>query len=399
MPNAFALPALAQLPQPLLTVYLNTNPALARNCRAIPGYLVWLKSEAKALLAGIPEPDRALCQTQLEQVERSLLAKRPEQRGAVFFAGENTWHEISLQLEPRDELHWGKPMLWQLCCMAKDFRPACVAVLELSGVRIFIYQFGVLTKVEARDFQIDTSQWKLRQRAHVARQGVRVPHSSQLDIFERRLESRYQHLLADIIGTIARYCDAYSLERLYLLGSDRLTGYVEKKLPPRLKDQVARIPHVCADEPSARTQMCVEEKLREYAAARDEHLVADLLNREAEVVTGMDSLLAQLQHGRLASVVVTQEFNPNIFQCSKCGTASLASGLICSRCQGTLAATTLHEVLPELAFQYDCRLEIVKDRAANRLRVAGGIGGRLRGTEHKMPFSSLRHSLAMGKPA
>jgi len=399
MSNAFALPALAQLSQPLLSVYLNTNPASPRNCRSIPGYLVWLKSEARALLAGVSDAERSLCQAQFDQIERSLQAKRPEQRGVVFFAGPSTWQEISLQVEPGDEAHWGKPMLWQLCCMANDYRPACVAVLELSGARIFIYQFGTLTKVEARDFQVDTSQWKLRQRAHVAKQGVRVPHSSQLDIFERRLESRYQHLLADIISTIGRYCDAYSLDHVYLLGSDRLTGYLEKKLPARLRDQVTRIPHVCADEPSIRTQTCVEEKLREYAITHDEQLVADILNRGGDVITGMDTMLTQLQHGKLASVVVAEEFNPVLYQCSKCGMTVLTSGMACSRCQGALSATTLHEVLPELTIKYDCRLDIVKERAASRLRAGGDVGGRLRGTEHKMLVSSLRHSLAVGKSA
>lgn len=387
MTNAQEFAALAQLPEPLLTVYINSNPGLATNCRAVPGYIAWLKTEAKNLRTRRGETKSSLLHEQVSRVEKYLDAQRPAHTGVVIFSGPDTWRVIPLQVEPVNELHWGKPHLWQLTSIMERRRPACAVVLDLAGAHMYEYASGVLTLFAKQLFKVDTSQWRQKEHAHMARQGTRMPHGAQRDLFDRRIQAEYVHLLHDVASMIAAYCDRQSIDQVYLLGSDRLTKQVQVVLPQRLKKKVARIAHVSAEEPAGDIQARIESRLREFETTRKEQIVDELINRNGEFVSGMDETFKALQRGLLASLVLAEGFNPKLHQCEGCGLVTASSLPGCPACNGLQKPTTLHEALPVLLIRHTCHLDLVTDRAATRLQTMGGIGGRLR-TLKRRPASA-----------
>jgi len=383
MINALEFAALAQLPEPLLTVYLNTNPGLPSNGRAVPGYMAWLKTEAKNLCSHRGESKNSLLYNQVKRVEKYLDDQRPAHTGVVIFAASEAWQVVPLPAEPSNELHWGKPQLWQLGSIMQRHRPACAVVLDLSGARLYEYASGGLTQFAEQPFKIDSSNWRQKEHAHMAKQGTRMPHGAQRDLFERRVEGEYVHLLRGVAKVIAAYCDTHSIDQVYVLGSDRLTKQVQLGLPLRLRERVVPMAHVRAEEPAADIQARIEVNLREYETNRKEQEIDDLLNRTQGIVTGVDQTLNQLQRGLLASLVLVEELNPMLHQCGSCGLVTASASQRCPACNEMQTVTTLHEMLPMLLIRHACRMELVEGLAASRLQTAGGIGGRLRTLKHQ----------------
>ncbi len=388
MIDARTFATLQELPEPLLTVYLDTNPGSPSNCRSNPGYVAWLKTEARDLLARAGHSQESLLQTQIHRVEQFLHEERPGCAGVAIFAGPGAWQVIPLHVEPLNELHWGKPQAWQLRCIADRNKPACAVVLDHSGARFYARTSEGLTQFAEQPFKIDVSQWKQKEHAHMARQGTHMPHGAQRDLFEHRLESEYVPLLREVARSIAAFCDAHSIDQVYLLGADRLTKRVQLRLPQRLREHVTRIAHVSPEEPAAKTQARLEANIREYETSRKELTVEELLDQTHGVVTGMDPTLSQLQRGLLASLVLVEAVNPVLQQCEECGLVTTSALSRCPACSGLQSATRLHEMLPMLLTRHGCRMDLVEGRAASRLQTVGGIGGRLRTLKHKPVMAS-----------
>jgi hypothetical protein len=64
--------SLSQIPPPVLTAYLETNPAEFPNQRHPPGYLIWLKSQAKVIEGNVPESERKTFREQIQRLEEHL---------------------------------------------------------------------------------------------------------------------------------------------------------------------------------------------------------------------------------------------------------------------------------------------------------------------------------------
>ena len=383
MINAHEFAALAQLHEPLLTVYLNTNPGLSSNCRSVPGYVAWLKTEARNLRSIRGESKSSLLYKQVKRVEKYLDTQRPAHTGVVIFAGPEVWQVIPLLVEPSNELHWGKPHLWQLNAIMARHRPACAAVLDLAGVRLYEYASNGLTQFAEQQFSVDTTHWRQKEREHMARQGTRMPHGAQRELFDRRVEAEYVRLLHEVSKVIAAYCEVHAIDQVYLLGSDRLTRQVQEELPQALREQAVLVTHVSAEEPAADIRARIEASLRDYELNRKERAVDELLNRTQGIVTGVDQTLHQLQRGFLASLLLVEDMDPVLHLCKSCGLVTASASERCPGCNEMQSVTTLHEMLPALLNRHACPMELVEGRAASRLRTAGGMGGRLRTLKHK----------------
>jgi len=94
---------LPHLPPPVLTAYLDVNPANPRNQSTPRGYLKWLKSAGQALGREVPSEAKKPFRAQLRRITRHLAAVRPRSRALVLFSGPEVWEEIPLQVEVTDE--------------------------------------------------------------------------------------------------------------------------------------------------------------------------------------------------------------------------------------------------------------------------------------------------------
>src|ERR1700730_12147308 len=107
MLNSKLLESFSQIPSPVLTAYLETNPADSRNLRHPPGYLIWLKSHASGMEGGVPEGQPKTFREQVQRGEEHLTQSPPRARSVVIFTGPEVLQAIPLQIEAENELSWG----------------------------------------------------------------------------------------------------------------------------------------------------------------------------------------------------------------------------------------------------------------------------------------------------
>ena len=154
------LSGLSHLPPPVLTAYLDVNPANPRNQGTPRGYVTWLKSAGQAFGKELPRDARKAFRIQLKRIEDYLSTHRPRGRGLLVLAGLHVWEMLPLQVNVTEELHWGKPSLQQMIWVLDEHRPRGAILIDGSGGRFFRFWLGTVTEDEAAAFFIDYSSWR-----------------------------------------------------------------------------------------------------------------------------------------------------------------------------------------------------------------------------------------------
>jgi hypothetical protein len=81
MIDAKLVQSLPQIAPPVLTAYLETNPADSRNLRHPARYLIWLKSQAKGLEEGLQKNELKALREQVHRLEEYLTENPPRLLG------------------------------------------------------------------------------------------------------------------------------------------------------------------------------------------------------------------------------------------------------------------------------------------------------------------------------
>lgn len=378
MLNEGRLQSLSRLPQPLLTAYLNTASAEASRHAPVPSYLAWLKKEAHSIVDNLPPNERGLFREQLHRVEEFLQDRTPAEKSLVIFAGPQTWETVSLQAEISNELHWAKHALSQLLWLAAEHRPYCILVVDRGGARFFGYRLREMTLLRETKFDVDISQWKKEDLGHVARPGIQKTYGSQRDVFDHRMDAQYKRLCRETAEEAIRLREKERFAAVFLVGSQRLIAPIAAEFPRELQQRVRLIKKDLGTFEPHELQEHVEPEIDEWEREHETMLVNELLRSERGVVVGIDETLAQLQKRKIRTLVVFRDLNARLHRCTECGWTDSSADLACSVCRGDRYVVTLREVLPDLAAASEADVEVVSDKAAMRLKKAGGIGAWLR---------------------
>ena len=375
---AGAISSLLQLPRPLLTVYLDTNPRNKDNVGSVPAYLIWLRTEAKAASQGVPAGELPLIREQLDRVEQFLRDKGTQQRGLLIFAGPTTWQPIALTVEVENELRWGRPALSQLLWLASEYRPYGIVVVERHGARFLRYWMGEIAEVGKKKFGINISQWKKKDQGHVTLPGTKKTRGSQRDVFTHRMDAQYARLCKALAQQAAKIYEKEDVAAVFLVGSHRLVGPVQAAFPKELRNRVVLLEEDLGRVFSPGLLHRLEPRVGEWQRQHEMELVNTLLGSERGAVLGIDETLAQLQGGGIGTLILARGLDASLRQCAKCALISRSADLVCPACGGERRSTTLREVLPELAWSHKTKVEVVAGDAAKKLGTVGAMGGWLR---------------------
>ena len=88
--------------------------------------------------------------------------------------------------------------------------------------------------------------------------------------------------------------------------------------------------------------------------------------------------MARLQKGTIRTLVVAADHDFQVRECAKCGALNRSSDLLCPDCGGERRNLALLDILPRLAATYGTAVQFVSGEAAEKLVVAGGMGGWVR---------------------
>ncbi len=380
MLEAKRIQSLPEMREPVLTVYLNTNPGDRRNQGSPPGYLIWLKSRARLIGERVQLREQRDLQDQLKRVESFLRTNRPSSRGLALFAGPATWEEIPLHVDVEDELHWGRPSLTQLMWLLDEHQPYGVVLVDRSGARFFRFWLGEAEEQAEERFDVDISEWREKSLVAPARPGVQRTRGSQRDVFQQRLEAQFDRLYREVTNRIGRWIAKERLRPVLIAGPGEIVESIWNGLPAAARGQAATIKSDLSDLGPADLQARIAPDLTRWKRAHELETVTRLVNGESRrrVALGMDETLRHLQEGKIRSLVVARGLGGRIRQCAACGWTDRSADRTCVVCGGERHAVALRAALPELARRFSVHVEVVSGEATRKLREVDGMAGWLR---------------------
>jgi len=380
MLDAEQIHSLPHLTPPVLTVYLDANPANPRNQGHPPGYVIYLKSRGRVIASRAPKEERKQVQEQLKRVEEHLRHHPPRSRGVLVIAGPKAWKVLPLQVEVEDELHWGRLSLTQLLWLLDEHQPCGVVLVDRSGARFFRVWMGEAEEQNAAAFKLDTSKWRRKDLVPPSHPGIQKTRGSQRDVFEQRVEAQYAKFYRDAAGRVRQWGEREKLDPVFVVGPNEVVEPVWAELPAVFQERAAMLKadlgRISAAELHARLERQIERWKREHEL----RLVTRMLNvrNGARAVAGMDETLAQLQQGGARELMVARGLGGKVRQCSHCGWTDRAADPRCSYCGGERRPVALRAAIPELARKHGVPVEVVAGEAGRKLREVGGMAAWLR---------------------
>src|SRR5437870_3992005 len=372
---------ISRLSGPVLTAYLNIQPAERARHMPVPASITWLKEAAKSLEPSLAAAEQVLSREQLNRIEEFLRDRHPHEKSVAVFAGRNAWQFVPLQVAVNNDLRWGAPAVSQLLWLVDEHRPHCIVVVDRTGARFLRYQLRELLELEEKKFTIDISQWKMKDLGHVTGQRVHKTRGSQRDAFDHRVEAQYERLCRQAAQQAGAIYARERLQAIFLVGKDHLIELIEKDFPKELRHRVTLIKEDLGRSSVHELQNRLEPEIEKWEGQHEKALVDSLLISKRGTVIEAEEALAKLQQGKVRLLVLARDFNPNLRQCMVCGWTDRSADPACPKCGASRRLAALQDVLPGLARKYNVDLEVVSGSADKRLREAGGMGGWLRTTK------------------
>jgi len=372
--------SLPQLAPPVLTAYLDTNPANARNQGQPAGYIIYLKSRGRVIAERSLGDEQKLCREQLKRVEEHLRREPPRSRGVLVIAGPHAWTLLPLQVDVEDELHWGRPSLTQLLWLLDENRPCGGVIVDRSGARFYRLWMGEAEEQKAAEFRVDTSKWRRKDLVPPAHPGIQKMRGSQRDVFEQRIEAQYARFYRETADRIRQWAERERLDPIVIAGPNEVVEPIWGELPRLLRERAAMVKVDLGRSSAAEVQERLESAVQSWKRENELAMVAKIVEHKngLRAVAGMDETLAQVQLGGARQLVVVRGLGGKLRQCADCGWTDRAADQECAYCGGEKQMVALRAVIPELARRYDVPVHVVAGEAAAVLREAGGIGAWLR---------------------
>ena len=380
MIDAKLIHSLPRISSPVLTLYLNTNPAEPRNQGHPPGYLIYLKSRGKIIGTRVPEPERKQFREELKRVEEFLRNQRPSQRGVVIFSGSKRLEILPMHVAVEDELHWGRPSLTQLLWLLDEHQPSGVVVVDRSGARFYRYWLGEMEELKREKFVLDMAAWRQKHLMPPSHPGVYKTRGSQRDVFQQRVEAQYDRFFREAAERIRQWSEREKLRPVFVAGPNETVERVWAELPRGFEERAAVVKGDFSRLKPAELQERIAPEVTAWKREYELDVVKRMMNARNGVraVMGLDDTLRRLQEGGARTLVVARGLGGKLRQCAKCGWTDRSADRVCPACGGERRGIALRAALPELARRFSVPVEVVAGEAGRKLREAEGIGAWLR---------------------
>ena len=363
---------------PVLSLYVDVNPAKPEN--AGRAYALRAKDAIKAL-----EVPGDLSERVLEVLQNQVL----EARTAVFFAGEDLFEVLPLQVELPlvnsvktaflDEkagrylvdgvlAHWGEPFLLPLVYALDEYERYGIVYVDRERWRVFEVFLGEIEEVHDAFLALDTEAWRRLSLDAPGRRfnlGGIARGGAGPDLFAQRPEAELERL-----------SEARGFTRLVLMGPEEHTklflGHLPKRLRERVVAELPSLPHPGASPGEVLKRL---EPVLEEVERREEVKLLERLEEAYPKAAFGPEVLARVQEGRVEVWVLPWHLEQEVYLCQDFAFADEAQAL--AYCESP-EKKPLAAVLASLAVGYATKLEFVRGEAENRLLERGGMAALLR---------------------
>jgi hypothetical protein len=366
---------------PLLSVYLNTGPAMQSKQGAKPDYLTRFASQVNGISQSVPQSERELFLAQVARAEARLAKHPPRCRSIVIFAGKDSWQFVPLQVPVEDEVHWGTPAIAQFLWLFEEHKRIGIVLPGRKKARFFLYWLGEIRELEEKAFHLEPSRKK--EMGPVSRPGVRLSRGTNRDVYEHHRAAEYEHYCREIARRMETWIASEKLQSVFVVGLPRMVNAVQGSVSTSLANQIVPVATDLGWLSRSKLLQRIEPDVLQHKRDRERQSVQTLLGDSRNAVTGIDEVLAQLQQGNTRNIVVAKGLSADLQRCLNCSWVDRTADPRCPSCGGKRERAVLRDLLPDLVRRYNVSLEIVSGDSAEMLQGSGGIGALLREFEKK----------------
>lgn len=361
---------IAPLPGPLLSLYVDVNPANPDTSGK--AYVLRALEAVKAL-----DLPKAYVEALGERLRQQFA--RLEGRSLVIFAGSDLNEQFDayyLQTElpfladaGGALAHWGRPLVAPLL-FALDQRERHAAVFVATDrVRLFEVFLGQIEEVADYVRTVDTDSWvdyREARRSGAMGIGVAARGGADVDSFKDRMDEATLRLYRALMPEVAKTLEAGLIDRVILLGQAGPVGAFENLMPADLRQRVVgKLPGHANPAAPAREWLPLVIGLVEESEAAHEAALLDLIREGG--VWGVEETMTLLQQNRLRTVVVPWSGLGDGYLTAGGWVAASLAEAEALRPGETVEAVSLLEVLPALVQRTGTVLEFVHGPAEERL--------------------------------
>ena len=364
-----------RLASPVLSAYIDTNPATRRNQGHPPGYLAWLKTSARRLERRVAVGEREPLSHAVRRLEQELQSRPGRARAIVAFVGPKTWEVLRLQVAVDDELDWGAPALKQLFWLLDEHRPAGVVVINRSEARFYRLWLGEILADDHAPIAVDTRGWRRKDLVGPSHPGIGKRRGVHRDRLASRVEAQHRRFAVTLAARLQQWADRHNLRPVLLVGPSAVINAVSAALPAALRLRIATLPENLSQLSPATLYTRVQPALARWQRDDEAARVNAILRTAGSdgVVAGLRQTLAALQEGRVRQLMIARGIKGAVGQCEQCGWADTSVNGICARCGGRRRGVPVRVLLPELARRKAASIDVVAGPAARRLLQTDGI--------------------------
>jgi peptide subunit release factor 1 (eRF1) len=348
---------------PMLSVYLNTDPAMG-NAEA---YKLRLRTMLKNIeLTEDTEAILSFIDHEYDWSGRSL---------AMFSCvADDFFRAYSLAIPTRDRVRTAHtPHVKPLADLLDNYGGYAVALVDKQGARLFYFHMGELLEQEG---VMGQAVRRTKRGGASQMTGRRGGTAGQTNYAEEVAERN----MKDAAEFAAHFFNEHRVRRIILAGTDDNVSLFRSQLPKTWQSLVV------GTFPLSMTasKIDVSEKALEIIKAEDLRRESDLLHKimtaaakGREGTVGLENTLAAVKDGRVNTLVVEDGYRSAGYQCLGCGYLTTQELAVCPFCGGSF--DTINDVVDfavNEVMKTGGDVEIVRDLPA--LEQAGRIAAQLR---------------------
>jgi peptide subunit release factor 1 (eRF1) len=367
---------IARQSPPVLSLYLNVNPARVENNPKATALRV--KQTLKAL--SVP--------AEFAQEVSSLVSGVLPARTVAVFGRPGALELVPLQVDlpvidgtsGRADARWGEPYLAPLELAIDEFERYGVLYVDSERLRLFEVFLGEIE--EMRDTLRASppgSDDRMRHAKRTHPAYVASRDQAGKDNIARRLGEWTHRFYKHAAVELEAWARACGIDRLILLGPDENVRFFENALPKALRERVVACePSLSSpDAPASEVLARIEGVIGRVEAEGERRLLEQI--RESGT-WGVERCLEELQQGRLQVVAVPWDLQADAWVVSEIDYVTTDEQRARGQANGhRVEQRPLLAILPELAAAYGARVEFLRGENAERVHSElGGLAGLLR---------------------
>jgi len=356
----------------VLSIYLNVDQSYAPN--RLRGFEVVLKDKLREIESDLTKSnDLQEFRQCVGAALRGVDSMKPGSGTIIVFAyangGIRTW-QLDVPLETR--VQWlDHPYIQPLLSVEGALTPVLLVITDHQHCRFLTSALGHFEEHAPIKNAHPSKHTKSAGKDHIKSQTV----------FNRKSDERVSQYLTDVAKSVEALVKANSIERIFLAGNDVTSGQLHGLLSKDIQKRTSGLMGLTVGATPLQIREAFVQMgsgMEKQAGSSKVDSLLGLAGSHAMSVLGLSATLDALRDGRIRDLVYS-EGPPMIgSHCAACNAVYLDQ-IVCPACGSAL--NTVEDVIDfaiEAARKTGATVEKVRGAAAEKLSIAGGLGGFLR---------------------